>query len=333
MPPRHVTIACEFASFGAAALAVRRVARETEATMRVAVIINPAAGALKRRQTDVSSRVSLAERLIAARGADASVLLTTGRDDAFGKAREEIERGAALVVAWGGDGTINEVGRAMAGSGIPLGIVPAGSGNGLARSLGLPLEAASALVCALEGCNSAIDAGEIAGRAFFNVAGVGLDAHVAWVFDQAAAHGRGLGGYVRVTAQALWSYEAAEYQIEADGTQVGQRAVIIAFANGSQYGNGAEIAPGASPSDGWLDMVVVGPANPLVNAWRARRLFDGSLERDPRVRRQRVREVTLTSVQPMRFHVDGEPCEPRSPLAIRVHPGVLTVRVRDRGRP
>ena len=296
--------------------------------MHVAVIINPAAGSLKRRRADLSTRVSLAERLIAVRGAEARVLLTTGRGDAFTKAREEVERGAALVVAWGGDGTINEVGRAMAASGVPLGIVPAGSGNGLARALGLPLEAEPAIACALDGRDVPVDAGEIAGRLFFNVSGVGLDAHVAWVFDQVAAHGRGLAGYVKVTAQTLWRYEAAEYQIEANGMRLERRAVIVAFANGSQYGNGAQIAPGASPSDGWLDMVVVGNASPIVNAWRARRLFDGSLERDTRVHRQRVREVRLTSGQPMRFHVDGEPCDPERPLEIRIHPGALTVRVR-----
>lgn len=296
-------------------------------TTRVAVIINPVAGARARRRTGVSARVSLAERLISERGGTARVLLTTGRGDAFEKAREQVAAGATLVVAWGGDGTINEVGRAMTRSAVPLGIVPAGSGNGLARALGLPLEAAPAIACALDGGNRTIDAGEIAGRLFFNIAGVGLDAHVAWMFDQVAAHGRGLAGYVRVTARSLWSYQAADYQFEADGARSDRRALFIAFANGSQYGNNAEVAPDASPSDGWLDMVVVGAARPLVNVWRARRLFDGSIERDPHVHRQRIREVVLTSLHPMRFHADGEPCEPVHSLTVRVHPGVLTVRV------
>ena len=294
--------------------------------MHVAVSINPVAGARPRRRVDPSVRVSLAEQMSAARGAQARVELTTGRNDGFVKARREIGRGAGLVVAWGGDGTINEVGRALVGTGVPMGIVPAGSGNGLARALGLPLEASSALSCALDGDDRTVDAGEIGGRLFFNVAGVGLDAHVAWLFDTMAARGRGLAGYVRVTAQTLWRYEAADYQIEADGRHLAHRAVIVACANGPQYGNGATIAPGASPSDGWLDMVVVGPASPLVNAWRARRLFDGTLDRDPRVLRLRAREIGLRSGGPMRFHVDGEPCEPEDELAVRIHPGVLTVR-------
>jgi YegS/Rv2252/BmrU family lipid kinase len=301
--------------------------------MRVAIIVNPAAGPRARRGADVSTRVSLAERMVRERDGDPHVRLTTGRGDAAEKAREEVAAGARLVVAWGGDGTINEVGRALAGSAVPIGIVPAGSGNGLARALGLPLEASPALACALDGLDRTVDAGELGGRPFFNVAGVGLDAHVAWLFDEAASQGRGLAGYVRVTARSLWTYKAAEYRIEADGAHFDARAVIVAFANASQYGHGAEIAPGASPSDGWLDLVVVGAARPVVNVWRARRLFNGTIERDPRVRRQRVREVTLTGPHPMRCHVDGEPCEAVSPLVVRVHPGALTVRVPRESRP
>jgi diacylglycerol kinase (ATP) len=300
--------------------------------MQVAVIVNPASGSRKRRRLDASSRVALAERAIAERGSDARVTLTTGRHDGHTKARKALDEGADLVVAWGGDGTVNEVGGAVAGSGVPMGIVPAGSGNGLARALGLPLDAASALSCALDGADLSVDGGEIGGRLFFNVAGVGLDAHVAWLFDTAAAKGRGLAGYVKVTAQTLWRYEAADYQIEADGRHAGRRAVIVAFANGPQYGNGAMIAPGASPSDGWLDMVVVEPAGPLVSAWRARRLFDGSLDRAPWAERTLVREVALRSTRPMRFHVDGEPCGPEARLGVRIHPGILTVRVERKGR-
>ena len=151
--------------------------------------------------------------------------------------------GAEIVVAWGGDGTINEVGSAIVFSEVALGIVPGGSGNGLARDLGIPLHAERALEIAASGRRRRIDAGQIDTALFFNVACIGLDALIARHIAHPEAQ-RGLSGYARVTFVELPRYRARHYEIECAGRCRAERALIIALANSRQDGNGALIAPG-----------------------------------------------------------------------------------------
>lgn len=295
------------------------------AIARVTVIVNPAAG--PRRHADRSSRVRQVVDAVRAHGGDPRVLVTEGPGHGLALAREEAAAGAALVVAWGGDGTVNEVGAGLLFTPTPLGIVPAGSGNGLANALGIPRQPDRAIALALGGRNRRIDAGEIGGRVFFNVAGVGFDAHVAQVFSVAAARSRGLSGYVWITVRELWRYRAAPLRLDHGGSRTEERALIVAFANGSQYGNGARIAPGARLDDGALDLVVVRPGGgPLANLWRARRLFDGSLDRDAGAWRELVTRAAVEAERPILFHVDGEPVQGTTRLDVRVHPGALVVR-------
>ena len=117
--------------------------------------------------------------------------------------------GARLVIAWGGDGTLNEVGSALAFTETPIALVPSGSGNGLARELGVNRRPERAISEALRAAPRAIDAGELGGRLFFNAAGIGLDAHLARCFDTDGGR-RGLAGYVRITARELWSYRCSD---------------------------------------------------------------------------------------------------------------------------
>lgn len=295
--------------------------------MVAAVIINPVAGHARRRVATVE-RVRFAERVLRARGVVGHVHVTSEAGHAFALATEEVAVGCDVVFAWGGDGTVNEVGRALLETKCALAIIPAGSGNGLARELGVPADPAGAMSWGLDSTPRPIDAGEIGGRLFFNAAGVGFDAHVAWCFAQPSARRRGLTGYVKTTAIELWRYRAEEYTIVVEGAETTTEAMIVAFANSAQYGNGARIAPGARLDDGALDMVVVGGSSPMANVWRARRLFDGSIERDPRVWRQLVKTVDVVARRPMRFHVDGEPFDGPSHLGVRVRPKALLVAAR-----
>ena len=295
------------------------------AIARVTVIVNPVAG--PRRHADTSSRVRQVVDTVRAHGGDPRVLVTEGPGHGLALAREEAVAGAALVVAWGGDGTVNEVGAGLLFTPTPLGIVPAGSGNGLANALGIPRQPDRAVARALGGRDRRIDAGEIGGRVFFNVAGVGFDAHVAQVFSVAAARNRGLSGYVWTTVRELWRYRADSLRLDHGGSSTEERALIVAFANGSQYGNGARIAPGARLDDGALDLVVIRPGGgPLATLWRARRLFDGSLDRDPGAWRELVTRAAVEAERPILFHVDGEPVQGATRLDVRVHPGALVVR-------
>jgi diacylglycerol kinase (ATP) len=230
------------------------------------------------------------------------------------------------VIAWGGDGTVNEVASAVAGGDTALGIVAAGSGNGLARELGVPRRADEAIKAAVRAAPRGMDVGELGGRLFVSVAGIGFDAHVAACFDRDRSGRRGLSTYVRITARELWAYEAATYRI--DHAPAGRRALLITFANSAQFGNGARIAPAARIDDGLLDLVVFEEVSRLATLWGVPRLFNGSVGRLRGISTAQVQRATVQSDGPIAFHVDGEPVQGGATLEARVHPGALRVCVR-----
>ena len=219
------------------------------------VIINPVSGPARRGTAE--ERVSLATDALDSVGLRAEILLTESAGHAYELARHAVGAGAELVIAWGGDGTINEVGRAVAFSNTALGIVPAGSGNGLARELGIPFFPRRALAYALRKPARSIDSAEIDGRLFFNVAGIGLDAHVAErVSRKHHAHG-GLRRYVVASTREILTYRPLEYLIQTDQEAFRKSLLLVAFANARQYGYGATIAPTANVSDGQLELVMI----------------------------------------------------------------------------
>jgi diacylglycerol kinase (ATP) len=295
--------------------------------MRAAVIINPVSGARGRAAAGVT-RADLARRILSAEGIEIDIMVTERARHAPELVQRALDRGASIVFAWGGDGTVNEVASVLAFTGIPLAIIPAGSGNGFARGLRVARRPVDAILAALTGSDWRIDAGEFAGRLFFNVAGVGLDAHVARLFS-ARLHGeRGVIPYVTTALRELFSYRAQSYTIRLPEETIRVGALLVALANSSQYGAAAEIAPHARPDDGVLDLVIVESMSPLGAVWRARHLFLGTLHRASRIRMRQVRDLEIEIPVPIDCHVDGEPfLATASPLAARIHPKALTVRV------
>ena len=292
--------------------------------MSTAIIINPISGGVGR---DVArARAQLARTVVDRRGELLDVFVT----EAVGHARElaaaAVKQGARLVIAWGGDGTINEVASALAFSDVALGISPAGSGNGLARELGVDPHPGVAIADALAAEPRLMDVGEIEGRLFVNIAGIGVDAFVASRFS--LARRRGFLGYVGLTASALVTYIPTHYRITTGGMRVDARAILVTIANSAQFGNGARIAPGARVDDGLLDLVVLEERWRLATLSQLPRLFNGTVERMRGCTIQRIREVTVEADQPMTFHVDGEPVVGGTRLTARVHPGALRVAVK-----
>jgi YegS/Rv2252/BmrU family lipid kinase len=288
------------------------------------IIINPIAGGAGPRAA--RARVDVARRVVDAHGASAEVLVTEGVGHARELAKAAVARGARLVLAWGGDGTINEIASALAFDQTALGIVPAGSGNGLARELGVDRRAERAIADALCAAPRPIDMGEIEGRLFANIAGIGFDAHIASRFATAAR--RGLIGYAGITARALAGYVPQHYRITIDGVEASHRAVLVTIANSAQFGNNARIAPGARVDDGELDLVVLEEQSRFSTICQVPRLFNGTVERARGCRIRRIREVTIEAAQPMVFHVDGEPVTGGTRLTARVHPAALRIAVR-----
>ena len=291
--------------------------------MKAGIIINPIAGSGYRRDTD--ARVALARDVLHQCGIDGDVFVTTCRGHARELSRSCVDRAVDTVVAWGGDGTVNEVASEVAFHTPALGVVPGGSGNGLARELGLPQrDPTRSLMTALQGEPRVIDAGELGGRLFFNVAGVGLDAHLAAVFNSRAT--RGLRGYLVSTIREMLAYESSYYILRASDVAVSQKALIVALANTRQYGANVQIAPLARPDDGLLELVVLPSVSPLVAVWHARRLLTGTIHEVPGVTMQSVRAVDIASDSLPSFHVDGEVFHGRETLSAKVHTGALRVR-------
>ena len=164
--------------------------------------------------------------------------------------------------------------------------MPAGSGNGLARELGLPWDPAAALGVALGRRERVIDVGDVEGRLFVNLAGIGLDAQVAALFNARAGRRRGLWPYVAIGAREILRYRAREYTIRVGAETWQERALVIVCANARQYGGGAVVAPTARPDDGQLDVVTVATRPPLLALRDALHLFRGTLDRAPGVTHQ-----------------------------------------------
>jgi diacylglycerol kinase (ATP) len=294
--------------------------------LKIAVIINPISGT-GRRPDEGRRRAELAAALLEARGLDAEVFVTERARHAYDLARAAIAHGASMCIAWGGDGTINEVASALAFSPVALAVIPSGSGNGLARELAIPLQPGAAFDVAMNGREQLIDAGEIEGRLFFNIAGLGFDARVAHEFAASGHERRGFARYITIAMRELVRFVPDTYTISANGTSLEIRALFIAIANSRQYGNGATIAPGARIDDGALDVVIVSERSPLSAIAQMPLLFAGKVDRLPGVTIIPTTFVEIRSTHQMLYHVDGEPALAGTSLHAKVHPAALRVRV------
>jgi diacylglycerol kinase (ATP) len=289
-------------------------------------IINPISGA--GADPDAASRrARVIEEAATRRGITAHIEFTRRQGHARELAAAALNANATSLVVWGGDGTFNEAASALVGSSLPIGLVPAGSGNGLARALGVPWSPAQAVDLAFDGPPRLIDVGRIADRYFFNIAGIGFDARVATLFNQRAAGTRGGWPYILIGVREGCRYCASEYDVSLDGESRKYRALLIVFANGREYGLGARIAPDARLDDGLLDALIVEDRNVISRFWNARHLAKGTPHLSPMVTTKRVTRSTVETPGPIEFHVDGEPGVAHGRVEVEILPGALTIRI------
>ena len=284
---------------------------------RYAFIVNPISG----RKGRIKNRVERVQDFVARHGLQAEVTATRCAGHATELARAAIESGVDRIVCVGGDGTINEVGRVLVGSGVAFALVPMGSGNGLARHLGIPLEFEKALAFSISDNVRLVDTGEANGRPFFNVMGVGFDAEIGRRFNQTKT--RGFWSYLREGWLAFQSYRAMACEIEAEGLSRKVNAYVLAVANSSQYGSNAFIAPDASLTDGKLNLVAIAPpgfTSLFVLTWR---MFSKKLYQSPRVTPICSAFFRLKLPSSSFYHVDGEIFETGPELVVRALPGSL----------
>ena len=265
-----------------------------------------------------------ARDFIARHGWDAQVVATKRPRHATELARQALDDDCTLIVAIGGDGTMNEVASALVDSPACFGLIPCGSGNGLGRHLGIR-QGEPAFQTLLTGRPLLIDTGMVNADPFFCVAGTGFEALIASRF--ATLTSRGFSGYLSTSVSAWRTYRPERYTIHHPGGRESVEAFTLAISNSSQYGNNAYIAPGASMSDGLLDLTAVprvGLHNAVPLIWR---LFNGSLDRVATVRRWQAGKFVIEREQAGWIHTDGEPRAEVSRLEITVRARSLRIMV------
>ena len=284
---------------------------------RIAFIVNPISGGKDKK--DVLAAIG---RYLDLTDCSYEVLPTRRAGEGTLLARE-VE--ADVVVAVGGDGTVSEVARGLLGSRKILGILPCGSGDGLALHLGISRNPAQAVKTLNTGQLARIDAGRLDGRPFFCTAGVGLDAAVS--LDFARSSRRGLNTYI-TTAWEDWKHRVPEqYVVETDSEAWAGEALFITVGNANQWGNEARIAPRASLCDGLLDVTVVQPFPVWEIPDLAARLMVGKADTSHHVRTFRGAHVHIHRERPGAAHADGDPFETGVDLNLSVSKGALQVIV------
>lgn len=236
---------------------------------------------------------------------DVSIILSEYPGHARELAQEAAAQGLDIVLAIGGDGTVNEVGSALCGSHTALGIVPCGSGNGLARHLRIPMNASRALQLLNDGAVGQFDYCTVNGRPFFCTCGMGFDATVS---DKFANEGtRGFITYIKTTMTEFFKYKAQDYTFDIDGIRHEERAFVIACCNAAQYGNNAYIAPRATMQDGLIDVTVMHGFNVVEGPIIGARLFFRQLDKDRHVSIYRGKRVVIERRHDDILHIDGDP--------------------------
>ena len=288
--------------------------------MRV-VILNPIAG--RKRIPGLEKRL---ERAFCRHGIPCEILLTRKAGDATALAREAVQQGADLVVAAGGDGTVNEVVNGLVGTNTPLGIIPLGTVNVLARELGIPLAAHKAIKTIAEGSPKPIDVGIANGRCFTLMAGFGFDAEVVTNVLQPIKDWIGASAYILKGLETLAKCQATEITLEMPEETYSAKAFLVVVANVSTYGYNLHIAPMAAPDDGFLDICVferpitdrIGFMRQVAEVFINRHMYHKA------VRFFRTTQVTLRSEPEVFVHLDGDPFG-KTPVEISIRPQILPV--------
>lgn len=254
---------------------------------------------------------------------DYSIVRTEYAGHATQIAASAVEDKVDVVVAIGGDGTINEIARALVHSETALGIIPCGSGNGLARHLRIPMEPKAAIDIINQGNRLCIDYGKINNIPFFCTCGVGFDAFVSLKFADSGK--RGLLTYLENTLHESLTYQPETYEIENEEGTMKYKAWLIACGNASQYGNDAYIAPQASLTDGLMDVTIMEPFTVLDVPSLSFQLFNKTIDQNSRVKTMRAKKIKIHRTHDGVMHFDGDPLMAGKELEVEIIPNGLYV--------
>lgn len=268
--------------------------------IHIVAIINPVSGTGKKDKIP-----RLIDTVVDNDSNDVSIFMSEYAGHAHEIAAQAASDGADIVVAIGGDGTVNEVGSALCGTDTALAIVPCGSGNGLARHLRISMNASRALQVLNNGVVGVFDYCTVNDKPFFCTCGMGFDAAVSYKFSNEGT--RGFITYIKTTLSEYIKYKPQEYLIDIDGAKLSEKAFVIACCNAAQYGNNAYIAPRATMQDGLIDVTVMHPFNLVESPMIGARLFLRQLNHDNHVSIYRGKRVVIERRHDDIVHVDGDP--------------------------
>ena len=274
--------------------------------------------------------IPIIERFVNTDLYDFSIVSTKYRGHATEIAQEYAAKQYDAVIAVGGDGTVNEVGRGLIGTGTALGIIPCGSGNGLARHLGISLDPFKAVKWLDKSIFTDIDYGMIEDHPFFCTCGVGFDAKVTDAFSKAGT--RGLITYMESILKEIATYHNETYKLSFDNSSETFEAFFITCANADQWGNNAFIAPSASLQDGMLDVIAAHPFSVVDAPLIAFQLFNKLIEKNPNVSVRKCQELTIARQSEGPAHYDGEPILLGKEIHIKLIKGGLKVLIPDKRR-
>ncbi|NLG80729.1 MAG: diacylglycerol kinase family lipid kinase [Firmicutes bacterium] len=271
--------------------------------MRVKVIVNPMAG-----RGRAARAIPVICRALEKGKADYDIYVTRGPGDAITAASRAVDEGYEVIAAAGGDGTTNEVANGIAGREVALGVIPCGSGNDMAISLGIPKDVEKACRVLLSGKMRERDLGRVIDRYFVNAVGVGFDATVARVAsdDLRWLPVRGAPLYVIAVLKTLADYKACEMLLTVDEKVMTVRPLLVAVGIGRTYAGGMKIVPDAEPDDGLYDICVVESMGSLETLYNLPKVFTGSHTKMEKATMLRGRYVSIRSSARVPLHMDGE---------------------------
>ncbi|MEQ6121114.1 diacylglycerol kinase family protein [Reichenbachiella sp. MALMAid0571] len=266
---------------------------------KILFIVNPISGVKKKISIDDLVKTHLDHNQYVYK-----IHFTTSRGDAIVQSKKAVADNYDVVVAVGGDGTINEVAQGLINSNVALGVIPRGSGNGFANYFKIPHDPIKAIEVINRPNSSLIDTGTFNDKLFLSVAGLGFDARVSAAFDVFGR--RGLLSYIYISAREYFRFQAKSYSIELNDLTIKTRAFLLTAANSSQFGNNAFIAPNAKIDDGLLDFVIIKPANIFNALIISIRMFNGTLHKSKYCEIYKTDKIKITHEDNV-AQIDGEP--------------------------
>lgn len=290
---------------------------------KIGFIINPAAG--NKNKNFIPDYI---QQLLDLQLFKPEIVFTKYAGEGSLLAKEFVNDGFSHVVAVGGDGTVNEIARSLIHTNTSLGILPIGSGNGLARHLKIPLNIHKAIQLLNNSESINIDYGIVNQRLFFCTCGTGFDAYVATEFTKSRK--RGIRAYFEEVLKGYFSYRSQNYRLQGKNIDLEIKAFLLIFANASQWGNNAYIAPKASLQDGKMDISIMSNFPIFALPSIALQLFTKTISNDLYMITLRTDKITVYRDVPGPFHYDGEPYEEGKEIKIKIIPAGLKVLVKKR---